>query len=40
MQTTFNPSAELSSWNRERSSEELRGYVTSRLTSLPDFELE
>jgi len=38
MQTTFNPT-DLSTWDRERSDDELRGYVSSRLTSLPDFEL-
>ena len=29
-----------STWNRERSTEELRSYVTSRLASLSDFELD
>ena len=39
METTFNPSDSQVTWDRERSSDELRGYVVSRLTSLPDFEL-
>ena len=29
---------ELSTWKRERSIEELRSFVTERLTSLPDDE--
>jgi len=35
--TTFNP--ESASWNQARSSEELRGFVASKLAGLTDIEL-
>jgi len=34
METTI--TQELDSWNRERSLQELRSYVSNKLTSLPD----
>lgn len=40
METTIFSESDNQGWTRERSVEELRGYVTKRLTSLPDFELE
>jgi hypothetical protein len=35
--TTFNPDA--ASWNQARSSEQLRGFVSSKLAGLTDIEL-
>jgi hypothetical protein len=40
MEATIYDQESISSWNRERSTEELRSYVLNKLTSLPDFDVE
>lgn len=39
MQTTYNPSEMLLTWNRERSADELQSFVDRRLASLVDVDL-
>lgn len=39
MDTTYDPNT-LSTWSRERSVDELQTFVTSRLASLEDVELD
>lgn len=39
MQTTYNPNSMVSTWDRERSVDELQSFVSRRLASLVDIEL-